>query len=475
MAIRRWPRSIRCCTAETPPDQLLAPTLVSDSSARLTGSISTTGRATSCSRRYCSGVSREVTIIRPARPTRVSSCAHWRKSSFSGRQLTATWLPFSAAAGRMPRSISRLFGLSRASKTSSMCLLASGTALAPRGRYCSSCRTRSTRSRVAGATSGRPLSTLEMVGVETPARCATCCSVRRLDPRLTRSLSSGTTGIRHSKTNRNCCEMWPWRWPPDGGRPALTLVRVKFTDGYWQLRRGVQARYPAEAYDVAAEPEALTVYAPTRRITTRGDTLNEPMVTVRCTSPAPEVIAVEITHFAGGRPRFPQFALESDPAVTVRTDVDDHQASLTSGALTARFIREGRFGLEFLAGGRVLTASLGKAMALVSTDADGPFVREQLSLDVGEYVYGLGERFGPLVKNGQVVDIWNADGGTATEQAYKNVPFYLTDAGYGVFVDHPGRVSFEVGSEVVTRVSFSVPGQSLRYLVIYGPTPRDIL
>jgi Galactose mutarotase-like len=76
----------------------------------------------------------------------------------------------------------------------------------------------------------------------------------------------------------------------------------------------------------------------------------------------------------------------------------------------------------------VLTASLGKAMALMTT-ADGTFVREQLSLDVGESVYGLGERFGPLVKNGQVVDIWNADGGTSSEQAYKNVPFYLTNRG----------------------------------------------
>ena len=96
-------------------------------------------------------------------------------------------------------------------------------------------------------------------------------------------------------------------------------------------------------------------------------------------------------------------------------------------------------------------------------------MREQLSLDVGECVYGLGERFGPLVKNGQVVDIWNADGGTSSEQAYKNVPFYLTNRGYGVFVNHPGRVSFEVGSEAVDRVQFSVPGESLEYLVIYGP------
>ncbi|MFZ8324151.1 hypothetical protein ACO1K8_14780, partial [Staphylococcus aureus] len=47
------------------------------------------------------------------------------------------------------------------------------------------------------------------------------------------------------------------------------------------------------------------------------------------------------------------------------------------------------------------------------------FVHEQLDLGVGETIYGLGERFGPVVKNGQTVDIWNADGGTSSEQAYK--------------------------------------------------------
>jgi alpha-D-xyloside xylohydrolase len=64
----------------------------------------------------------------------------------------------------------------------------------------------------------------------------------------------------------------------------------------------------------------------------------------------------------------------------------------------------------------------------------------------------LGERFTPLVKNGQVVDrptlrgAWNEDGGTSSEWSYKNVPFYLTNRGYGVFVNHPERVSLEVAS-----------------------------
>jgi len=113
---------------------------------------------------------------------------------------------------------------------------------------------------------------------------------------------------------------------------------------------------------------------------------------------------------------------------------------------------------------------------MAAIGADGRhFVREQLDLGVHDHVFGLGERFGPLAKNGQSIDIWNADGGTSTEQFYKNVPFYVTDAGYGVFVNHPGRVSFEVAAEAVSRTQFSVEGHSLQYFLIYGPTPKEIL
>ncbi len=103
------------------------------------------------------------------------------------------------------------------------------------------------------------------------------------------------------------------------------------------------------------------------------------------------------------------------------------------------------------------------------------YTHQQLSLGVGELVYGLGERFGPLVKNGQTVDIWNADGGTSSEQAYKNVPFHFTNRGYGVLVNDAGHVSYEVGSEAVERLQFSVPGESLEYFVMYGGTPAGVL
>ncbi len=54
-------------------------------------------------------------------------------------------------------------------------------------------------------------------------------------------------------------------------------------------------------------------------------------------------------------------------------------------------------------------------------------------------------------------------------------PFYLTNRGYGVFINHPERVSLEVASEKVERVQFSVPGEYLEYFLIYGPSPKQVL
>ena len=101
--------------------------------------------------------------------------------------------------------------------------------------------------------------------------------------------------------------------------------------------------------------------------------------------------------------------------------------------------------------------------------------KPKLTLAVGENVYGLGERFTPFVKNGQVVENTNKDGGTACEQAYKSVPFYLTSRGYGVLVNEAGPVSFEVASEKTARVQFSREGESLDYCVIAGPTPKHVV
>jgi len=247
---------------------------------------------------------------------------------------------------------------------------------------------------------------------------------------------------------------------------------MKFTDGNWMMQPGVKAHYPAEVYEADVVGDTLELYVPTRPIRHRGDTLEGPVLTLRLASPLPDVIRVQLAHFTGGHERGPSFPLmptQATPSLTI----DEALVSLTSGALTAKLDRKSGI-LTFLADGKTVTQSPSRGMGYATTPT-GPHTLAQLSLGVGENVYGLGERFTAFAKNGQVVEMWNKDGGTGSEQAYKNVPFYLTNRGYGVFVNQPDQVSFEVASEKVSRVQFSVPGESLEYFVIYGPTPKEIL
>ncbi|MEU7280624.1 alpha-xylosidase [Streptomyces sp. NPDC045431] len=252
---------------------------------------------------------------------------------------------------------------------------------------------------------------------------------------------------------------------------------MKFTDGFWLMRDGVDVSYATEVRDLHVSNDHFTAYAAVRRVEHRGHTLNSPLITVECFSPAEGVIGVRATHHAGKAHRGPDFALRSDgEPFAARTRREGSVTELTSGPLTVRLDREGPWGLAFLdAEGRRLTAVEAKGTAFATTGDGAHHMVAQLALGVGEYVYGLGERFTPYVKNGQSVDIWQADGGTSSEQAYKNVPFHLSSRGYGVFVNHPGRVSYEIGSESVGQVQFSVEDQSIEYYVIAGPTPKEVL
>jgi alpha-D-xyloside xylohydrolase len=84
---------------------------------------------------------------------------------------------------------------------------------------------------------------------------------------------------------------------------------MKFTDGYWMYREGVTPHFPVHVHDVEVGPESLTVYGATKRLNHRGDTLNLGLLTVRFSSPMPEVIRVQLMHHKGGAPAGPNFAL----------------------------------------------------------------------------------------------------------------------------------------------------------------------
>ncbi len=251
---------------------------------------------------------------------------------------------------------------------------------------------------------------------------------------------------------------------------------MKFTNGYWLIRPNFQMQYATQAVRVEKRPDALHVLSACRPIHHRGDTLDGGTLDVTFTAPRENIIRVTVTHFAGKRDNAPHFETYEEPVNAV-IEENDEMVSFTSGKLTARVQKGENWRVDYVAeDGRVLTSSAFRGMGrALDKDTGKTYMSDSLMLDVGECVYGLGERFAAYVKNGQSIDMWNADGGTASEQTYKNIPFYMTNRGYGIFVEDTSDVSFEVASEKVERVQFSTEGETIVYDVIYGGTPKAVL
>ena len=75
---------------------------------------------------------------------------------------------------------------------------------------------------------------------------------------------------------------------------------MKFRDGYWGLKRGVQLLNPVEIRDCEHTDDTLILYSATRNIHHRGATLNCPILTTEISSPHDDIIRVRTTHYQGG-------------------------------------------------------------------------------------------------------------------------------------------------------------------------------
>lgn len=260
---------------------------------------------------------------------------------------------------------------------------------------------------------------------------------------------------------------------------------MKINNGCWLLKDGYSAFAPAEVYESTITDKEVILCAPTHFIRHRGDTLGGANLTIKITSPMAEVLRIETDHHLGVRKKTPSFDLALGNGELLNAKETEDLIEVTSGTLRLE-INKKNFSLRFFRGEELITQSTGRDLAMIKQDFRGDYydsegdtektyMMEHLSLGVGELVYGTGERFTPFVKNGQSVEIWNEDGGTSTDQSYKNIPFYVTNKGYGIFVNHPERVSFEFATEHVTKTSFAVAGGHLDYFFINGPEMKDVL
>ncbi len=257
-----------------------------------------------------------------------------------------------------------------------------------------------------------------------------------------------------------------------------------FGNGCWLQKEGCGCFSPQEIYFEKIEETKVTLCLPTIHINHRGATLGGINLTMVITSPAPEVLRVRTYHHMGALKKSPEFELDQTDELPLTVQENEEIITVQSGSLCLEMNKK-QWSMTYKRNGEVITRSAAKDLACMKTDWKGDYydkgdqvntyMRQQLSMGVGELIYGMGERFSAFAKNGQSVDIWNEDGGTSTYQSYKNVPFYISNKGYGVFVNHPENVSFEVGTEQVSKVEFSVEGGVLDYYLFNGPTMKEVL
>lgn len=248
---------------------------------------------------------------------------------------------------------------------------------------------------------------------------------------------------------------------------------MKFTNGFWLTKEGYDIQYPRMIRDIHVNKSDITLYAPCKEIIHRGDTLNLPSLTIQISSPIKDVFQVQTWHHKGVKEQAPHFELKEENLPLDIHEVDGN-VIVVNGKAKVEITRK-PFLITFYYDNKKLTHIDSKGVAWIQASNKESYMRGQLNLGVGENIYGLGERFTPFVKNGQIVESWNKDGGTSSEQAYKNVPFYVSNKGYGILVNHPEKVDYEIGSEAVSKTQFSVRGEKLEYYVIAGNSLKDVM
>lgn len=113
-------------------------------------------------------------------------------------------------------------------------------------------------------------------------------------------------------------------------------------------------------------------------------------------------------------------------------------------------------------------------------------VRESFLVSPTEHYLGFGERYGKTDKRGETLYTWAEEGPVAAgggrpplpngwNETYFPVPFFLSTAGYGVYVVNSEPVYFEMGSRHPEAIRMKAYAARLEYFVFVDRDPYGIL
>jgi len=275
-------------------------------------------------------------------------------------------------------------------------------------------------------------------------------------------------------------------------------MNMRASDGCWVTKEGMKVMFAVQPFEIEVSKRSITLIATPYSGRERADTILGPNIEVTFTSTKEDIIKVNLSHYRGGLDNSPKFELEEDEDFKPEIHEDDNCVELISGNTKVVVVKSDKvWDIQYFYKDRKLTGmswrstsyieeSPHRAKARLELQEDDNFfeypqdrrtsyIREQLDTDIGECIYGFGEKFTPFVKNGQTVETWNSDGGTCTDKSYKCIPFYISSKSYGVLVNTSDKVSYEVMSDSVSKVSITVPGEELEYFVMGGEDMEDVM
>jgi alpha-D-xyloside xylohydrolase len=250
---------------------------------------------------------------------------------------------------------------------------------------------------------------------------------------------------------------------------------MKFSHGVWKWAEGITPVCVRRVTEYKLERDSLWVAAVDRNGTDPSDRFEGLILQLHITSPMADVIRVRIVHHDVNPRRDVKPELDYSLAAShVKIEDSKDELTFTSGRLTLRICKS-EWSMQFEDGSTIITGGAWDSLGQMTNRAGGRWLMQRLRTGVGECLYGLGERFGPIAKNGQSISIWNEDGGTGSDLAYKNIPFFISNRGYGILVNSNARVDFEIGTERVSQVQFSVSQEELDFYFFRGPEPKEVL
>lgn len=125
--------------------------------------------------------------------------------------------------------------------------------------------------------------------------------------------------------------------------------------------------------------------------------------------------------------------------------------------------------------GQRLRQVAGFPMAPPALSCDDKFSLN-LEMDTAEQIYGFGEQFSPLRKNGQrlVLEVNDALG-TGTGRTYKPAPVWHSTNGYSAFINTGANLTADIGHERPSVLGLSLDDSGLDLILFTAPTPEERL